>query len=60
MYVDPWKQYVSLEISDAFADDDRLLEITQALLGMQHADLIPQDIADDLFNQIDMTNEGGA
>ena len=57
--MDTWKQHVSLEISDAYGDDDRLLEILQALLGMHHAELIPDEISDALFNQIDMTNEGG-
>lgn len=57
--MDPWQQHVSLEISDALGSDDRLLEITEALLSMHMADLIPGDISDSLFNQIDLTNEGG-
>lgn len=57
--MDPWKQHVSLEISDAFGDDERLLEITQALLGMHYAELIPDEISNDLFEQIDAVNKGG-
>lgn len=57
--MEPWTQHVSLEISEALGNSDRLLEITEALLGMHHADLIPQQISDQLFNQIDLTNEGG-
>ena len=57
--MDPWQQHVSLEIADALGDDDRLLTITEALLSMHMADLIPGDISDQLFNQIDLTNEGG-
>ena len=57
--MDRWQQHVSLEISDALGDEDRLLVITEALLSMHMADLIPGDISDALFNQIDLTNEGG-
>ena len=57
--MDPWQQLVSLEISDSLGDDERLLEITEALLSMHMADLIPGDISDQLFNQIDLTREGG-
>jgi len=57
--MDPWQQHVSLEIADALGDDDRLLTITEALLSMHMSDLIPGDISDQLFNQIDLTNEGG-
>lgn len=57
--MDSWKEHVSLEIADALGDQDRLLEITQALLGMHHAELIPQSISDELFNKIDLYNEGG-
>ena len=56
--MDTWKQHVELEITDAMGDFDRLLEITEALLGMHHAELIPQPVSDSLFNQIDLTNEG--
>ena len=57
--MDRWQQHVSLEIGDALGNDERLLEITDALLSMLMADLIPGDISDQLFNQIDLTNEGG-
>jgi len=56
--MDTWKQHVELEITDAMGDHDRLLEITEALLGMHHAELMPQPVSDELFNQIDLTNEG--
>lgn len=58
--METWQQHVSLEIADALGDEDRLLEIVEALLGMHHASLIPDPISDSLFNQIDLTNEGGA
>jgi hypothetical protein len=57
--MDRWQQYVSLEIADALGNDERLLDITEALLSMHMIDLIPGDISDQLFNQIDLTNEGG-
>lgn len=56
--MDNWQQHVELEITDAMGDHDRLLEITEALLGMHHAELMPQPVSDSLFNQIDITNEG--
>lgn len=57
--MDQWKEHVSLEISDAIGSSERLLEITQALLGMHYAELIPQPVSDELFNKIDLFNEGG-
>lgn len=57
--MDAWKEHVALEISDAFGDPDRLLAITQALLRMEEESLMPQPVSDELFNQIDMLNEGG-
>ena len=56
--MDTWKQHVELEITDAMGDHDRLLEMTEVLLGMHHAELMPQPVSDSLFNQIDITNEG--
>lgn len=56
--MDNWKQHVELEISDAIGNHERLIEITEALLGMHHAELMPQPVSDSLFNQIDLTNEG--
>lgn len=56
--MDTWQQHVELEISDAMGNHPRLLEITEALLGMQFAELMPQPVSDSLFNQIDLTNEG--
>lgn len=58
--MDRWQQHVSLEISDAYGDDERLLDITKALYGMHEAELIPQDISDQLFDQISINNEGGS
>lgn len=55
--MDNWQQHVSLEISDSLGDEERLLLITNALLGMEYADLIPEDISAYLFNQIQATNE---
>ena len=57
--MDQWQQHVSLEISDTLGDEDRLLLITNALLGMEYADLIPDDISSQLFNQIQSVNERG-
>ena len=56
--MDNWQQHVELEISDAMGNHERLIEITEALLGMHHAELMPQPVSDSLFNQIDLTNEG--
>jgi len=57
--MDQWQQHVQLEISDALGDDDRLLEITQSLTQMNEANLIPDPVADQLFNQISIINNGG-
>jgi hypothetical protein len=57
--MDTWQQHVSLEISDALGNDDRLLQITQALKQMDSAELIPEPISDALFNHITNVNEGG-
>lgn len=57
--MDQWQQHVQLEISDSLGDDERQLEIMQALMQMTDADLIPDLIADQLFNQISIVNNGG-
>jgi hypothetical protein len=57
--MDQWQQHVSLEISDAVGDDERVLEILYALTLMNASDLIPESIADQLFNQISITTNGG-
>lgn len=57
--MDQWQQHVALEISDSLGDDERLLEITESLMQMDQANLIPADIADQLFNQISLHNTGG-
>ncbi len=57
--MDKWQQHVCLEISDALGNDERLLEITQALMQMDGAELIPEPISDSLFNHITNVNEGG-
>lgn len=57
--MDQWQQHVSLEISDAVGDDERVLEILYALTLMNASDLIPESIADQLFNQISIVNNGG-
>lgn len=54
--MDYWKEHVSLEITDAVGDDDRMLDILNALLQMHYNELIPDDISDDLFNKIDAIN----
>lgn len=54
--MDSWKEHVSLEITDAVGDDDRMLDIVNALLQMHYNDLIPEDISEELFNQIDAIN----
>jgi len=55
---DDWQTHVRLEITDATFDSDRLLDITNHLVSMEEADLIPDHIADDLFNFITIHNEG--
>ena len=50
---------MQLEISDALGDDNRLLEIAQSLTQMNEANLIPDPVADQLFNQISIINNGG-
>lgn len=57
--MDQWQQHVSLEISDAVGNDERVLEILYALTIMNSSDLIPESIADQLFNQISIVNNGG-
>lgn len=54
--MESWKEHVALEISDAVGDDERMLDIVNSLLQMHYNDLIPEDISDDLFNQIDAIN----
>lgn len=57
--MDQWQQHVALEISDAVGNDERVLEILYALTIMNSSDLIPESIADQLFNQISIVNNGG-
>lgn len=45
-----WEAHVMLEISDAYGDPVRLLEIQEALMEMQKADLIPDEVADRIFD----------
>lgn len=45
-----WEDHVMLEISDAFGDPERLLVIQVALSEMLNAGLIPEEVADRLFN----------
>lgn len=47
-----WKQYVLLEISEAYGDPERLLEIQEALLQMYAADLMPDNVSTDVFNRL--------
>jgi hypothetical protein len=51
-----WVTHVRLEIMDACADKVRLYEITECLIKMENADLIPPDIADNLMNLIQNIN----
>lgn len=44
-----WEEHVMLEISDAYGDPERLLEIQNALIEMHNAELIPDDLSDRLF-----------
>lgn len=53
---DKWQQHVSLEIQDASIDQHRLLEITNSLMELERKDLIPEDIASDLFSLISFHN----
>jgi hypothetical protein len=55
---DDWQTHVRLEITDATFDSNRLLDITNNLVDMEEADLIPDHIADDLFSLIRIHNEG--
>lgn len=54
--MDSWQQHVTLEIADSFGSPERLLEITQALLAMHNAELIPEEIDDQLFQMIGTYN----
>lgn len=54
--MDQWKEHVTGEILDAHHDDERLLEITRAVVTMDTAELIPEQISDELFNLIDFVN----
>ena len=53
---DNWQTHVRYEIIDSAYDKDRLLEITKCLTEMEALDLIPDDIASDLFNLIHIHN----
>lgn len=45
-----WEDHVMLEISEAYGDPVRLLEIQEALMEMQKEGLIPDDVSDRLFD----------
>ena len=51
-----WVTHVLYEIMDACADKIRLLEITECLIQMERADLIPEDIASSLMDLIQNIN----
>lgn len=55
--MDTWKEHVKLEIIDATWDENKLLEITNALVSMDQASLIPQPISDELFDTLTVVNE---
>ena len=57
--MDQWQQHVSLEISEALGNDERMLEITESLVQMDSADLIPDEVADRLFLMLSISNTGG-
>jgi hypothetical protein len=55
-YNESWYLHVRYEIMDSGNDPDRLLQITNCLQDMEDADLIPDEIASDLFNVISLYN----
>ena len=54
---DSWLTHARWEIHDAFCDPDLLLQITNALKEMERLDLIPDEIASELFGIIDWMNK---
>jgi hypothetical protein len=56
MTEEAWVTHVRYEIMDACADKIRLLEITECLIQMERADLIPEDIASSLMDLIQNIN----
>ena len=56
MTEEAWVTHVRYEIMDAGVDKIRLLEITDCLIQMERADLIPEDIASSLMDLIQNIN----
>ena len=55
--MDQWQEHVALELSEAYGNDERLLEIAYALVAMDRAQLIPDDISDYLFDRLGYYSE---
>ena len=53
---DIWQEHVSLEITNAVGDDQRMLEIAQALIQFDRLGLIPLEILEPLTNKISQLN----
>lgn len=57
--MDVWQSHVMHEITDAFLDDDRLLRITELMCDMCDGGLVPEPVADAIFQHIQNVNTGG-
>lgn len=57
--MDVWQSHVMHEVTDAYQDDDRLLRITELMFDMWEGGLVPEPIADAIFQHIQNVNTGG-
>jgi hypothetical protein len=54
-----WQSHVMHEVTDAYLDDDRLLRITELMYDMWDGGLVPEPVADAIFQHIQNINTGG-
>ena len=57
MHKDLWMEHYSLEITNSIGNDDRMILIAQTLCDLERNDLVPQQIAEPLFDQLARINE---
>lgn len=57
--MDVWQSHVMHEVTDAYLDDDRLLRITELMCDMCDGGLVPEPVADAIFQHIQNINTGG-
>lgn len=54
--MDRWSQHVTNEIDEAKDDKFRLFDIMTSITSMDGHNLIPEDISQDLYKQIEISN----